>query len=177
MVSELRQHLKKYSDDDLRLIIAEMYKSMPKGLREENGIDLLLQDPHSVSNAGRIRKNQEQKIGIVDLKNEIDQFVQNAYKSYYYAPNRSITKKERSGLDRGINQDSIKSAITLVINTQVDRETLPSFLIKILVKNLKSADAKEMAIEACEMLKAEIVEKKSAPSKKSMDFRQLRLWA
>lgn len=44
LVSELRKLLKKYKEEDLRLLIAEMYKSMPKKLREDKDIDALLQD-------------------------------------------------------------------------------------------------------------------------------------
>lgn len=41
-------------------------------------------------------------------------------------------------LMQGINQESVKSVIELVINSRVDRETLHSELIMELVKNLKS---------------------------------------
>lgn len=42
LVSELRKLLKKYKEEDLRLLISEMYKAMPKKLREEKDIDALL---------------------------------------------------------------------------------------------------------------------------------------
>ena len=74
-----------------------------------------------------------------------------------------ITRK----LGSGINNESIKSVIELVINSELDRETLHSSLIQVLVMNLKSPDFKVIAIEQCKLLKKELQKSKPAPSKKS----------
>lgn len=236
LVSELRELLKKYKEEDLRLLILEMYKSMPKKLREDKDIDALLQDVHAHVHIGKDERIQDRQINVNDLKQEIDLFIDYAYKQYYFAPNNFVHKKERPkwrfkvkayikdlqnisvdsaegrivtdllqklyemlsyacsyyifstdnpfrsvGIEQtvlldivitrklgsGMSNESIKSAIELVINREVDRETLHSFLIQVLVMNLKSPDSKVIAIEQCKLLKKDLGKSKPAPSKKS----------
>lgn len=236
LISEVRKLLKKYNEEDLRLIISEMYKSMPKKLREDKDIDALLQDVHGYLQIGKVERIQDSQTDINDLKPEIDQFIDYAYKQYYFAPNSFVRKKERPkwrfkvkayikslqdisvegedgeaatdlleklynmlcyacnyyifstddpfksvGIEQtvlldtviirkfgnGINKESIKSAIELVINSRVDRVTVHSSLINVLIKNLKSSDSKEIAIEQCIGLKAELNRSRSNSSKKS----------
>jgi hypothetical protein len=38
-ITELREIIKEYNEEDLRLLIAELYKAMPKALREDKEID------------------------------------------------------------------------------------------------------------------------------------------
>lgn len=236
LVSELRELLKKYKEEDLRLLISEMYKSMPKKLREYKDIDALLQDVHVYMRIGKVERTQDRQIDAGEIKREIELFIDYAYKQYYFAPNSFVHKKERPKwrfkvknyikdlqgipvegpdgrtatdllvklyemlsyacghyifntdnpfksvaigqtalldtvitrkLGSGINKESVKSAIALVINSSVDRETLHSFLIIVLVENFKSPDSKEIAIEQCMALKAEMEKPKPNPSKKS----------
>ena len=54
-----------------------------------------------------------------------------------------------------------------MINSEVDRETLHSFLNHVLVENLKSPDSKVIAIEQCKILKNELDKAKPIASKKS----------
>jgi hypothetical protein len=237
LVSELRELIKKYKEEDLRLVISEMYKSMPKKLREEKDIDEMLQDVHAYLRIGKVEKEQNKKIDIDKLKQQIDLFIDYAYKQYYFAPNSYIHKKERPkwrfivksyikdlqklpkegeegrtatslleklyemlsyachyyifstenpfrsvGIDQtefldiviarklgaGINVESIKSSIMLVINSNVDRETLHSSLIDVLVMNLKTPDSREMAIKQCIIIKDEL--KGQRPAKKTWDL-------
>lgn len=236
LVSELRELLKKYKEEDLRLIISEMYKAMPKKLREDKDIDALLQDVHAYMRTGKVESRQDKQIDVNNLKQKIDLFIDYAYKQYYFAPNSFIHKKERPkwrfivkayikdlqdisidsvegsiatdllqklyemlcyacgyyifntenpfqsvGIEQavlldtvikrklggGINNESVKSVIELVINSELDRETLHSYLIQTLVKNLKTPDSKVIAIEQCKLLKKELEKSKPAPSKKS----------
>ena len=74
----------------------------------------------------------------------------------------AISRKLASGLSK----ESLKSAIALAINSRVDRETLDSCLISVLVDNLKTPDARESAIEQCVELKKELEKAKTASSKK-----------
>jgi hypothetical protein len=235
-VSELKVLLKKYKEEDLRLLILEMYKAMPKKLREEKDIDALLQDVHEYLRIGKVKRRQNKQTDINDLKPEIDQFIEYAYNQYYFAPNSFVRKKERPkwrfnvkayikslqgisvegeegriatnlleklyemlcyaccyyifntddpfrsvGIEQtmlldivikrklgcGINQESVKSAVALVINSRVNRETLTSFLINALIENLKYPDSKEIAIEQCMALKGELEKAKPNPSRKS----------
>jgi hypothetical protein len=223
LMAELKETIKKYNLEDLQLLIREMYKVMPKKLREEKNIDELLRDVHgySVNNKGQ-KKDPPRDFN--ELISEVDCFIEYAYKQYYFAPNVYVHKKERpkwrfkareyikslqeiTALDEhrrkatdyleklyellsyacgyylfstdnpfrsvgieqlvfldmvikrkfmeGINQESIKSVINLVINSNTDPNTYSLSLIYILVDNLKSPDAKEMAIEVGEALMQE----------------------
>lgn len=75
-------------------------------------------------------------------------------------------------LGNGIGKEYIRSAISLVINSNADRETLTSSLLNVLVMNLKSTDSKEIAIEQCMALKEELERQKPNSSRKasSSDF-------
>ncbi|WP_297418914.1 hypothetical protein [Clostridium sp.] len=237
LISEVRELLKKYKEDELRLIISEMYKSMPKKMRENKDIDALLQDVNAYLRIGKVEIIKDSQTDIKNLKLEIEQFVDYAYKQYYFVPNSFVHKKERPKwrfkvkayikslqvisveseegsvatdlleklynmlcygcgyyifstdnpfrsvgieqvvlldtvivrkLGNGINKESIKSAIELVINSNVDRETLHSSLINVFVKNLKSSDAKKIAIDLCMDLKEKLDKSKSNSSKKSL---------
>ena len=66
----------------------------------------------------------------------------------------------------GIDDKCVKSAIELVINGYVDRETLPSSLIMTFVNNLKTTDAKELAVGQCQIIKKELTLTQTSSSKK-----------
>lgn len=95
LVSELRELLKKYKEDDLRLIVTELYKSIPKKMREDKDIDELLKDVHTTLRIGKTEKTQNKQIDFVALKPKVDLFLDYAYKQYYFAPNSYVHKKER----------------------------------------------------------------------------------
>ncbi len=224
LVAEIRELLKKYQGEDLRLIVLEMYKLIPKKLREEKDIDGMLNDIHSYMQIGKNAYKNETKLDINILKVEIEKFIDYAYKQYYFAPNNFIRKNERSKwrfkvksyikdlqeikydgeseivatellkklyemlchaccyyifntddafnsvgivqtelldliitreFERGINKESVKSSIALIVNNGLSRITVYSDLIIILVEKLKSADSKETAIAQCLVLKSE----------------------
>ncbi len=235
LVSEVRELLKRYKEEDLRLLISEIYKAIPKKLREDKDIDALLQDVHAYMRIGKVESRQDKQIFVNDLKQKIDLFIDHAYKQYYFAPNSFIHKKERPkwrfivkafikdlqdisivsaegniatdllkklyemlsyacsyyifntenpfrsvGIEQtvlldtvimrklgsGINNESVKSVIELVTNSELDRETIHSSLIQVLVMNLKSPDSKVIAIEQCKLLKKEL-QSKPTPAKKT----------
>lgn len=95
LVSELKELLKKYKEDDLRLIISEMYKSMPKRMREDKDIDELLKDVHAYLSIGKAEKAQGKQIDIEEIKPKVELFLDYAYKQYYFAPNSYVHKRER----------------------------------------------------------------------------------
>jgi hypothetical protein len=236
LVSELRELLKNYSPEELRLLVLEMYKAVPKKLREDKNIDRMLENIQGYMKIGKVEKRQETQLDIDDLKLEIDQFIDYAYNQYYFAPNNYVHKKDRpkwrfkvkgyikdlqsaplEGNDgeiaasllkqlyemlcyacgryifstddpfrsvgilqtdlldsiisrklvKSISHESVRYAIELVINSDVDRETLHSDLILVLVKNFKSADSKEMAIEQCKAFKEELAKPRPAATKQS----------
>lgn len=233
LVSELRELLKKYNQEDLRLIVAEMYKSMPKKLREDKDTDELIKDVHGYLDIGKREKAQEKQANMEELKPKIELFIEYAYNQYYFTPNNYVHKKERPKwrfivkqyikdlqtfpgdtpegktatellakiykmlsyacgyyifntdnpfnsvgigqtelldivikriLGNGIDRESIKSAIQLVIKSNVDRVTLNSSLINTLISNLKSTDFKEIAIEQSLKIKEEMA--RPVPNKK-----------
>lgn len=236
LVSELKKTLGKYKKEELILIITEMYKFMPKKLREEKDIDSLLKDAPNYIRIGKGAKAKDMQINMDDLKQEIDRFIDHAYKQYYFAPNNVIHKKDRPkwrfkvknyiktlqniavdgdegsiatgllaklyemlcyacgyylfnteapfrsvGIEQealldtvierrlsyGINQENVKFAIELVTKSIENPNTVNSSLIYVLVKNLKTADAKEMAIEQCKLLLNKWKESKKTSTKKS----------
>jgi hypothetical protein len=247
VVSELRELLKKYNMDELRLLAAELYKAMPKKLREEKGIDRMLADIREYQKNGKQEKLTTVQVSIDDLKQKIDQFVEDAYQQYYFAPNRYVPKKERPKwrfkvkeyikllqkawvdddgkiavelleklykmlcyaceryifstddpfrsvgiaqvdlldsiisrkLAQGVRGESVKGLIELVFDHELDRETLYSELMAVLLKNLKTPDAKELALEQCKVLKTDLVKPRPTKTKKawsesSLDYSRLR---
>jgi len=44
LISQVRETLKRYKEEDLRLLVAEMYKAIPKKVREEKDIDDMISD-------------------------------------------------------------------------------------------------------------------------------------
>ncbi|MDV3429606.1 MAG: hypothetical protein LIR50_21765 [Bacillota bacterium] len=95
LISELRDLIKSYKDENLRLIISEMYKSMPKKLREEKDIDTLLQDPSAYIQIGKIEKVKNKQVNIDAMQREINRFIEYAYKQCYCVPNNMVRKNER----------------------------------------------------------------------------------
>lgn len=225
LVSELRELLKKYNQEDLRLIITEIYKSIPKKIKEDKNIDELIQDVHGFLNIGKKENALKNQVSMDELKPKIDQFLKYAYNRFYFIPNNYVHKKDRPKwrfivkqfikdlqtfpgdspegktatellaklyemlsyacgyyifstenpfssvgikqtelldivikrmLGYGLDRESVKSAVLLVINSYVDYVTLHSNLIDILISNIKTVDLKEMAIEQSLILKEEL---------------------
>ncbi|WP_026684836.1 hypothetical protein [Heyndrickxia coagulans] len=217
-VTELRKLLEKYSKDDLSKMMIELYKAIPKKVRDEKEIDWMLQDFQQYKEAEKIKKGKEKHVDLNDLEREITQFIQNAYKQNYIAPNRYVSKKERPkwrfkvksyikqlqqipvegnegkratdlleklyemlcygcgyyifntdnpfrsiGMEQvelfdiilkrkfsmGINKETISSALKQIINYHLDMDTLRSYLFNVFIANLRTVDAKEIAIEQC----------------------------
>lgn len=215
LLNEVRETIKKYNSKELQIIIAEMYKAIPKSARESKSIDQLIQDINGYLKPEAIENNKETVVDINALKHQIELFVDYAYKQYYFAANKFIAKKDRpkwrfvvknyikrlqsfSGkgeelslasdlleklykmlcygchyyifntdnpfqsvgirqpelldivlrrkLENGIDATKIKALIALAINSQLDRDTVHANLMYVALANLKTADAKQMAI-------------------------------
>jgi hypothetical protein len=95
LLTELRELLRKYPREELALIITEMYKTMPKKLREDKNIDRMIENYRSYINTAKVKKQQIAQINIEEIKRDIEMFIDYSYKQYYYAPNNFIHKKER----------------------------------------------------------------------------------
>lgn len=240
LIGELRELIKKYKEEELRYIISEMYKSIPKKIKEEKNIDFIISDLETYKQKGVSKKKDI--IVFSQLKKDIEEFEFLALNSLYFSPNKIVHKNERSkwrfkvkafikdletfkvtsdegkevarlfeilfhvlseacgvylfpsedpfraiGISQpaflekifirkyayGISDKIIKSGIELVINSEVDRETLPSFLINVFVKHMKTTDAKTIAVEQCMIVKKEIInEKQKDKKKKSLDYKR-----
>lgn len=99
LLSEVKELLKKYSQEELTLLVAEMYKGMPKRLREDKDIDRMIQDIHAYLDIGKLGKKQDGQVNIAVLKQEVEQFIDYAYKQYYYAPNSFVHKKREAEVE------------------------------------------------------------------------------
>lgn len=238
-ISEFRETIKTYKEDDLRLLLSEMYKAMPKKLREDKDIDGMVRDLHGYISNSKGKKKQEVQVDFSDLEADIEEFIEYAYKQYYMAPNSYVHKSERPKwrfkvkafinqlqtipadsedgqkatdllgklynvlsyacnyylfrsddpfasvgivqttyldtilkrkLGIGINRESVKSCISFVINSNVDRETTHIDLFYVLIGNLKTPDAKRMAIEQALVFKTELDKSKRANNRNYDDF-------
>jgi hypothetical protein len=93
-VAELKQHLEKHSQEQLRFIIKELYKAIPKQHKEDRQIDALIEDPQGFLSPGKTKKTLPPDFD--SLKWEIETFIDHVQKDYYFAPNRVVPKKQRS---------------------------------------------------------------------------------
>ncbi|MBI2918653.1 MAG: hypothetical protein HYY01_11780 [Chloroflexi bacterium] len=92
-LSEVRNVLEKYSEDQLRVVIARLYRAIPKAIREEKDIDRIIADPEASIQSRN--GNRQTAPDIEDLRDEADRFVEDAYNQYYFAPNRFVSKRDR----------------------------------------------------------------------------------
>ena len=96
-VDELRSILKDYSADDVRKVLVAVYKAIPKKVKEERGIDALINNPNPPKNAAASKTRQKPAEVDPDLVVfDTQDFVSNAEDQNYFAPNRMVPKKKRS---------------------------------------------------------------------------------
>ena len=93
-IAQVREQVKDYDSERLRIIINELYKVLPKKLIEEKGIDDLLKNPEEYVT----RRKKGGGAGLPDfnqVKRETEIFIEYAGQHYYFAPNRVVHKKDR----------------------------------------------------------------------------------
>lgn len=92
LVKELKNTIDKYKKDEKDKIIIELYKRIPKSIKEEYDID------NFIINFRENKKitKEEKIITISELKHEITSFIDCANKGLYSSPNKVISKSERS---------------------------------------------------------------------------------
>lgn len=240
-VSELREKIKQRKKEELQKLIVEMYKQIPKAVRENKEIDALIDDLEQFQSK-RVKGNNR-NINFDELKHKVEQFIEDAYAQNYFAPNRKIPKKERSNwritakrlvndvttlanqpeyikdctillekmyilfcyasghyvfkseepfytikipqgdflkrvilLKRQVEEPDkwIRGIMLLILDNDVDRNTLSETLLETLLEELNNAPLKERAINICEDLMKERMKrfKKSSRSKRrSFDYR------
>ena len=92
-VVEIRNELKKYNMEEKDKIIIELYKRIPKRVKEEYDIDGYLKNIKVNENT---KKEKEVKLTFEELASEINYFLECAWNELYSEPNRIISKSERS---------------------------------------------------------------------------------
>ena len=93
-VAELRALLTNTDTADLVKIISELYKNIPKAIKEDNDIDNTIK---SIINHTQDKKTSKTTpIDYKTLHDEIQTFIENAYEGYYYTPNKIVPKQQRS---------------------------------------------------------------------------------
>lgn len=91
-VAELKKTIGGYRSEQLRRLLVEMYKAIPKRVKEDHGIDDLICNRASRPNKRKIDEPPD----IEALASQTERFVTNAYSQYYYIPNSVVPKQERS---------------------------------------------------------------------------------
>ena len=70
-IAEVRNMIEKYSDRQLRIIIAEMYKAIPKVVKQDQDIDSILANPDEFAKQkGGKKKKQVQDIETLRMETE-----------------------------------------------------------------------------------------------------------
>lgn len=94
-MEQLRERTGELSPDELRLVVAELYRMLPKKVAEAKAADQLIQNPKQFVTAGRPKRIAP----IPDLDTvlfDTEQFLEDARQQKYFAPNRDIPKSERA---------------------------------------------------------------------------------
>jgi hypothetical protein len=93
-ISELRALIDDTSPDDLKQIIVEIYRALPKKTRENLAIDQLVKNPTAVRATAKA-KAAAQSVDIDALEWELEEFLSDAYAQNYFSPNRFVPKSQR----------------------------------------------------------------------------------
>lgn len=89
-VDELRNVIKKYNESDKEKIIVELYKRIPKNVKEDYNIDGYINTLNKKIEKGNTEITMER------LEKEVNYFLECANSNLYVCPNRIIPKSERS---------------------------------------------------------------------------------
>ncbi len=93
----VREQLARLDAEALRLVATQLYKMLPKKTAEAKGADRLLADPQGFVQTQSSRAPKAPALPDPEwLSFETDEFLVNAEKQNYFAPNREIPKSERS---------------------------------------------------------------------------------
>ena len=90
-VGELRNTIERYKPDQLKTLVVEMYKAMPKAVKEDQAIDDLISNPTSKRKA----RKRDAAPDIEVLRLDVETLIENAYSLCYLIPNRVVPKRER----------------------------------------------------------------------------------
>ncbi len=95
-ITEVRKVIEKYSDQQLRLMVVELYRVIPKKIKEEKSVDTLVADPDKFV-AEKKRGGRTVKLPDIDLlQDETGWFIADVREGYYFGPNRVVPKSQRA---------------------------------------------------------------------------------
>ena len=89
-VNELREILKNYNETDKEKIIVELYKRIPKNIKEDYNID------EYIKNINKKIDNKDNKVSIEYLEKEVKYFIECGNDDLHVRANRVNPKNERS---------------------------------------------------------------------------------
>ena len=89
-INELREIIKKYNEKDREKLIVELYKRIPKSIKEDYNID------EYIINLNTKIEKENIEITIEKLEKEVNYFIECAYDDLYARPNKIISKNDRS---------------------------------------------------------------------------------
>ena len=89
-INELREIIKKYNEKDREKLIVELYKRIPKSIKEDYNID------EYIINLNTKMEKENIEITIERLEKEVNFFIECAYNDLYARPNKIISKNDRS---------------------------------------------------------------------------------
>src|ERR1700751_5649160 len=78
-ISELRALLDRISSEDLKAILVEVYRALPKKTREDLAIDELLKSPGIARATAKQAKALAHRVDMDDLEEELEEFLSDAY--------------------------------------------------------------------------------------------------
>ncbi len=90
----MKKQIENYTPEQLQKLVLEMYKVLPKAVREDNSIDTLVVSPDSPPTEKAAGKNALRSIG--EIENDTVQFIEYARSQYYLISNRHVPKSERA---------------------------------------------------------------------------------
>lgn len=92
-ISELKPIIKNYDKSKLESIVVELYKRVPKNIKEDYNIDNYI---ININNESKSKTKKTEEFDLDNLKDEILYFLSCVDNGFYHIPNRVIPKKERS---------------------------------------------------------------------------------
>jgi hypothetical protein len=93
-VSELRKIVAGHDAADLRALVVELYKALPKKLKDDERLYRILRHPDAIGEA-RAKEVPAPRPDLGALQFDVESFVSDAHAQYYVAPNRVVPKRER----------------------------------------------------------------------------------
>ena len=95
-IAELRALLDQTAPEEMKRLVVELYRALPKKTRETLAIDEFLKNPGAARPGAKPPKALRHRVDMDDVAAEIEQFLGDAYAQNYFAPNRFVHKSERN---------------------------------------------------------------------------------